>query len=137
MADVPVVPESHRDLLDTDVAVLTTNGPNGVPQVTAVCFLHDKASDLIKISLNDTRQKTKNLRRDHRTTLFILAPGNPYKTLEIRGTATLEPDPDFAFAKEAGAKYNQDFHRHDQPGETRSIVTIHPTRINALDISGG
>ena len=137
MADAPVVPESHRELLDTEVAVLTTNGPSGHPQVTAVAFFHDKAADLIKISLNDTRQKTKNLRRDPRTTLFIIAPGNAYKTLEVRGTAELQPDPDFAFAREAGAKYNEDFHRHDQPGETRSIVTIHPTRINALDLSGG
>jgi PPOX class probable F420-dependent enzyme len=136
MVATPVVPDSHLELLDADIAVLATKGPDGLPQVTAVCFLHDKADGLIRISLNDSRQKTKNLRRDPSTTLFIFAPGQPYKTLEIRGRAELTPDPDFAFAAEAGAKYNQDFHRHDQPGETRSVVTLHPSRINAIDIGG-
>lgn len=135
MAPIPVVPDSHRDLLEADVAVLCTNGRDGLPQVTAVCFLHDKGDDLIRLSLNDTRQKTRNMRRDPSVTLFILAPGNPYKTLEIRGQAELSPDADFSFAATAGAKYGQDFHRHDQPGETRSIVTLHPTKINALDLS--
>jgi PPOX class probable F420-dependent enzyme len=136
MADAPVVPESHLDLLHADVAVLTTNGADGLPQVTAVCFLHSKEDGLIRLSLNDARQKTKNLRRDSKATLFILAPDNPYKTLELRGTVELTPDPDFAFAAEAGAKYNQDFRLHDQPGETRSVVTFHPSRINAINIGG-
>lgn len=127
----PTIPQSHRDLLLAHTAILATNGRDGLPQVTAVAFHHDAARDLVQISLNDTRQKTKNLRRDPRATLFILDPDNPYRTLEIRATVELEPDPDFAFAALAGARYGQDFHRHDLPGETRSIVTLHPVRINA------
>lgn len=111
--------------------MLATNGPDGLPQVTAVAFHHDAQRDLVQISLNDTRQKTRNLRRDPRATLFILDPENPYRTLEIRAQVELEPDADFAFAALAGARYGQDFHRHDLPGETRSIVTLHPVRINA------
>jgi PPOX class probable F420-dependent enzyme len=136
MANPTTVADSHRDLLDADTAILATNGPDGLPQVTAVAFLHDQADDLVKISLNDTRQKTRNLRRDSNATLFILDPGNPYRTLEIRGRAELLADPDFAFARTAGAKYGQDFHQHDQPGETRSIVILHPTRVNATHIGG-
>jgi PPOX class probable F420-dependent enzyme len=123
------VPESHTDLLDVAFAVLATNGANGLPQVTAVCFLADKEDGLVRLSLNDTRQKTKNLARDANTTLFIADPANPMRTLEIRGRAELTPDPDFAFATQAGGNYNQDFTTHDGPGETRSIVTIHPTRV--------
>jgi len=90
----PSVPQSHRDLLDTLVAVLATNRADGRPQVTAVGFYHDPDDDRVKISLNDTRQKTKNLRRDPNTTLFVLDPDNPRRTLEIRArsspqTATL------------------------------------------------
>lgn len=129
-----VVPESHRDLLETDTAILATNGPSGLPQVTAVAFYHDKADDLVKISLNNTRQKTKNLRRDPRVTLFILDPANHLRTLEIRAEAELIPDPDLEFCRTAGAKYNSDFHRHDQPGETRSQVVLHPVRVIASNL---
>ena len=135
MTDQPAVPDAFRPLLAAAVATLATNGAAGFPQLTAVAFLHDEADDLIKISLNDTRQKTKNLRRDPNTTLFILDPENPYRTLEIRARAELTPDADFAFCARAGAKYGQDFRAHDQPGETRSIVTLHPVRIIGTDIS--
>lgn len=127
----PTVPDSHRDLLDTATAILATNGADGRPQVTAVSFLFDPADERVKISLNDTRQKTKNLRRDPNATLFIVDPANPYRTLEIRGQAELRPDADFSFVAVAGAKYGQDFRVHDQPGQTRSIVTLHPSRIVA------
>jgi PPOX class probable F420-dependent enzyme len=135
MSAAAVVPESHRHLLETDTAILATNGPDGLPQVTAVAFLHDNADDLVKISLNDTRQKTRNLRRDPRATLFILDPANRLRTLEIRAEAEVIPDPDLEFCRTAGAKYNADFHRHDRPGETRSQVVLHPVRINVADLS--
>ena len=45
------VPESHRDLLASDVAVLATVGPDGYPQVTALWFLLDEDGAL-KLSLN-------------------------------------------------------------------------------------
>jgi PPOX class probable F420-dependent enzyme len=136
MTDDLRVPDSHRDLLGAPTAVLATNGANGLPQVTAVGFLHDPDDDLIKISLNDTRQKTKNLRRDPNTTFFVLDLSRPYRTLEVRARAELVPDADFTFAKKAGAKYNVDFTGQDRPGETRSIVVLHPLKINVFDMSG-
>jgi len=129
------VPDSHRHLLDTDTAILATNGPDGLPQVTAIAFYHDKDDDLVKISLNDTRQKSKNLRRNPNVTLFILDPANHLRSLEIRATAEVIPDPDKSFCATAGSKYNSDFSRHDRPGETRSQIVLHPTRINASDLS--
>jgi PPOX class probable F420-dependent enzyme len=135
MSPGAVVPESHRHLLDTHTAILATNGLDGLPQVTAVAFYHDKADDLVKISLNDTRQKTRNMRRDPRVTLFILDPDNRLRTLEIRARAELIPDPDLEFCRTAGAKYHADFHRHDRAGETRSQVVLHPIKVNAADLS--
>jgi PPOX class probable F420-dependent enzyme len=128
------VPESHRDLLDTRTAILATNGPDGKPQVTAVVFLFDPEDGLVKISLNDSRQKTKNMRRDPQATFFILDPNNSFRTLEIRADVELTPDPDLVFCARAGAKYNTDFRRNDQPGETRSIVALHPTRVVATKL---
>jgi hypothetical protein len=67
MVAAPRIPDSHRDLLTAATAVLATKGRDGLPQVTAVAFLHDTVDDLVKISLNNTRQKTKDLRRDPKT----------------------------------------------------------------------
>lgn len=131
MPATPTVPLSHRDLLDALVATLATNGRRGQPQVTAVGFYHDRTDDQVKISLNDTRQKTRNMRRDPRATLFILDLANPLRSLEIRADVELQPDPDFEFARTAGAKYGTDFRDNDRPGETRSIIILHPTRILA------
>ena len=128
------VPDSHIDLLDTRTAILATIGASGKPQLTAIVFLYDPEDGLVKISLNDHRQKVKNMRKNPNITFFILDPENSGRTLEIRGEAELTPDPDFAFAARAGAKYNTDFRRNDQPGETRSMVTLHPTRVVATKL---
>ena len=134
MPATPTVPLSHRDLLGALFAVIATNGPSGKPQVTAIAFHHDTTEDLVKISLNDARQKTKNMRRDPQATLFILDLANPQRSLEIRAGVELRPDPDLEFCRTAGAKYGVDFHDHDLPGETRSIVVLHPTRILATSV---
>ena len=130
MPDIPTVPEPFRDLLNAPVGVLATNGADGSPQVTAIWFLHDKADDLIKFSLNDTRQKVKNLRRDPHASFLITDPTNPYRTVELRGTVDVQPDTDFAFAAVLGAKYGADVHDRDLPGETRSVIVLRPTKVN-------
>ena len=98
------VPESHRDLLASDVAVLATVGPDGYPQVTALWFVLDE-NGALKLSLNGARQKVKNLRERPECTLFILDRANPMRTLEVRARAEVAPDPDYAFASKLGAKY--------------------------------
>lgn len=124
-----IIPESYRDLLAAPVAVLATLGPDGYPQVTATWFLLDD-DDTLKLSLNTTRRKVKNLTAHPECTLFILDPATPYRTLEIRARAELQPDPDFAFAARLGQKYGADVHANDQPGDTRVVVTLHPVKAN-------
>ena len=130
---MPDVPESHRDLLDAEVATLSTIGSDGYPQVSAVWFLLDDDGKL-KLSLNTARQKTRNLRQRPQCTLFILDPENAYRYLEIRGRALIEPDDDFAFAGEVGGKYGTDLRTRDQPGETRVAVTLEPVRVRAVKV---
>ncbi len=76
-------PESHQDLLNAPVATLATMGHDGYPQVTALWFLFDD-DGMLKLSLNTTRQKVKNLQAHPECTLFHPRPGNPYRTLEVR-----------------------------------------------------
>jgi PPOX class probable F420-dependent enzyme len=128
-------PESHRDLLESDVAMLATVGPDGYPQVTANWLLLDDDGD-VKLSLNTARQKVKNLRERPECTLFVLDRANPYRSLEIRARAELSPDPDYAFADKVGRKYKADLRTMDRPGESRVVVTLRPVKIVPTDMSG-
>jgi len=130
---LPAIPESHRDLLDNNqVAIVATVGPDGVPQVTASWFVAEE-DGTVRMSLNTTRQKVKNLMRRPESTLFFIDPANPYRTLEIRARAEIEPDPDYAFADRVGAKYGgADVRTMDQPGETRVVITFVPVKVNTF-----
>jgi PPOX class probable F420-dependent enzyme len=127
-------PESHHDLLEAQFATLATIGDDGFPQQTEVWFLHDYGE--LKISLNTSRRKTRNLQRHSQCSLFVLDLENPYRYLEVRGTAQIEPDDDYAFARKVGAKYDADLKVHDNPGDARVMVTIVPANIYAVDMRG-
>ncbi len=127
-----VIPDTHRDLLSAQVATLATIGTDGRPQLSEVWFLAE--GDTVSISLNSTRQKTKNLSRNPACNLFILDLANPYRYVELRGDAEITPDADYAFATKVGAKYGADVRAHDHPGESRVVVTVRPTRVNAVNM---
>ena len=129
------IPASHLDLLESATAVLATNGPDGRPQLSAVWFLAEDG--VIRLSLHTSRQKVKNLRADSAVTFFILDPAAPTRYLEVRGDAEIADDPDYAFADLVGAKYGADLRAWDGPGASRVIVTVRPTRVNAVDMASG
>ncbi len=124
------IPASHKDLLNADVAILATIGKNGFPQVTALWFLYDE-DGMVRISLNTTRQKVRNLQSHPECSFFLLDRANPGRTLEIRARADLAPDPDYAFADRLGKKYGGvDLRKIDKPGESRVMVTLQPVKVN-------
>jgi PPOX class probable F420-dependent enzyme len=123
------IPESHRDLLEkSQVAILTTKGPDGFPQTTALWFLVEDGA--VELSINTSRQKARNLERDDACSVFFIDPENPYRTLEIRSRAKVEPDPDYRLADKVAEKYGADLRQMDQPGDTRIAVTIEPVKVN-------
>jgi PPOX class probable F420-dependent enzyme len=126
-------PASHRDLLDTRFGTLATIGPDGLPQLTVVGFLYEEP--VLRLSLNTSRQKTKNLQARPECSLLIVEPGNPFRYLEVRGRAHIEPDDDLAFADRIGAKYGGDVREHDRPGDRHIVATIDPAKVYAVDIS--
>jgi PPOX class probable F420-dependent enzyme len=127
---VQAIPESHLDLLDGEVATLATVGADGRPQLTAVWFLVEDGR--IRLSLNSARQKVKNLLRNRHCALFIPDFANPYRYLELRGDATIEPDQDYEFADRLGAKYETDLRSRDLPGQSRVVVTLEPVSVYAF-----
>lgn len=128
------IPESHKDLLSTNVCTLATIAPDGYPQVTATWFLFDD-DGVVRISLNNTRQKTKNLQANPHCTFFILDQANPLRTLEIRARAEVSVDDGYMFAEKFGRKYGADVKQMDRPGEHRVVVTLHPVKVVATDLS--
>ena len=128
------IPESHRDLLEAEFGTLATVGEDGFPHLSEVWFLAD--GDQIALSLNTARQKVKNLENEPACTLLVLDLENPYRYVEVRGRANLEPDDDLEFARRVGAKYGADLREHDRPGELRVVVRIAPVRVRAVDMSG-
>jgi PPOX class probable F420-dependent enzyme len=135
MTAAPTVPESHRDLLDSRFATLATIGPDGRPQVSEVWFLAE--GDVVSVSLNVTRQKTKNLVVNPAISVFLLDLANPLRYLELRGDAEVTPDDDYSFADRLAAKYGEgiDLRQMDAPGQTRVMVTVKPARVVAVDMS--
>jgi PPOX class probable F420-dependent enzyme len=129
-----LIPASHRDLLEARVATFATVGTDGYPQLSEVWFLAE--DDTVRLSLNEARQKTKNIIRHPACTLFILDVANTFRYLELRADALVEPDDDYRFADQVGAKYDSDLRAHDQPGQSRVVVTLHPHRVNAVDMRG-
>jgi PPOX class probable F420-dependent enzyme len=129
-------PASHQDLLDAEVATLGTLGSDGYPQLSEIWFVHDDGE--LKISLNDSRLKTKNLVARPQCNLLILDTKNPYRYLSVKGKARLDPDPDYSFADKVGEKYGgANLREHDGPGDSRVIVTIEPVNIWPVDMGGG
>ncbi len=125
-------PQSHHDLADAQFATLATVDGEGLPQLTEVWFLYEDGE--LKLSLNSSRAKTKNLRERPACALLILDLANPYRYLEMRGRARIEPDDDYSFADRVGEKYGADLRQHDRPGETRVVVTVEPVKVHAVDM---
>ena len=129
---MPDIPASHRDLLGGQFATLATVGPDGRPQLSEVWFIAEE--DTISLSLNTSRQKTKNLLANPAANLFLLDLAVPYRFMLIRGDAVISPDDDYSFADRVGTKYNANLRDHDRPGQSRVKVIIRPVRVNAIDM---
>ena len=129
MENTILFPETHHDLLKTEIAMLATIGPGGYPQVTAVWFFLDD-DGFVKLSMKTSRQKVKNLRQHRACALFILDRINPGRTLEIRANAEVVADADYGFADRIGRKYGADIRKMDADGESRVVVILHPVKIN-------
>ncbi len=128
------IPKSHHDLLEAPFAVLATVGPQGRPQLSTVCFLAS-TDGTIELSVNETRQKAKNMMANSKVSLHIADPANSSRYLELRGHATVQPDDAYAFADRLGSKYGDlDLRRMDHPGEQRTVVTVRVDRARTVDM---
>ncbi len=128
---MPQIPDSHVGLVsEPHGCVITTITPDGLAQSTAMWFLYDEGR--IRFSLLEHRKKYRNLRANPACTFFLMNPTNMGHTIEVRGTATFEPDPDKAFVTRVRAQYGAGGPPTDGPDDNRWIVTVDPVRINTV-----
>jgi PPOX class probable F420-dependent enzyme len=128
---MPNIPADWKTLLKQPLFVhLTTLMPDGSPQVSPVWV--DIDGDAIVINSAQGRIKDKNIRRDPRVALSVVAPDNPYSSLTVRGrvvdiTTTGADSHIDAMAK----KYlGKDKYPFSQPGEVRVKYRITPEKVS-------
>ena len=130
------VPASHRDLLLSPfTAALTTLDHRGRPQSTAVWYLLD-GDGRLKGTITSDRQKYRNLRANPACTLLIIDPQDSFRTLEVRGEASLDPDPDKATLRKFAEAYQIDEALLVQAEEMRFTITYAPRRVVATPSTG-
>ena len=70
--------------------VLATIKRDGRPQLSNVGYAYDADADLVRVSVTDSRAKTRNLRADPRVTLHV-ASKDFWTWVALEGTAELTP----------------------------------------------
>lgn len=121
-----------KEILGGKVFVaLATIQPDGRPQVSPVWAKAD--GDEVLVSTTRGRRKTRNLERDPRVTVLVNPADAPYTYAEIRGTATLEDDPQGELIDDLAMKYAGKRYAEFNPaaGEDgpRVIVRISPRKV--------
>jgi PPOX class probable F420-dependent enzyme len=116
---------SHR------AAVLATIKRDGRPQLSNLFYAYDRDADLIRISVTDTRAKTRNIEADPRVTLHV-ASEDFWTWIAVEGTAELSPvaaAPDDATCDELVTYYRGTNGEHGDWDEYRAAMVADRRRI--------
>jgi PPOX class probable F420-dependent enzyme len=120
--------EATRALLDgKNFAVVATLNPDGGPQTSVVWIARD--GDTVVFSTTAGRRKARNLGRDPRISLTVFDTANPYRSVEIRGSADLIEDPDRSLPVVLSRKYLGDDPPPEPPEVHRLIVRVIPQKV--------
>jgi PPOX class probable F420-dependent enzyme len=115
--------------------VLATIRANGRPQLSNILYVPGD-DGLLRISITDSRAKTKNMRRDPRVSLYV--PGDSFwQFIVIEGTAELTPvaaDPHDDTVEQLIAYYRAgngehadwDDYRAAMVADGRLVAVVHP-----------
>ena len=104
--------------------VLATITGDGRPQLSNVGYSYDADAQLVRVSVTDSRAKTRNLRADPRVTLHV-ASKDFWTWVAVEGTAELTPvaaDPHDATVDELVTYYRGISGEHDDWDEYRAAM---------------
>jgi PPOX class probable F420-dependent enzyme len=125
--------EATRDLLDgRTFATVATVNPDGGPQTSVVWILRE--GDTVVFSTTAGRRKARNLARDPRISVSVFDTGNPYHSVEIRGTAELVEDTGKSLPKALSRKYLGEDPPPEPDEVVRLIVRVTPDKVNTFSV---
>ncbi|MCH5642983.1 MULTISPECIES: PPOX class F420-dependent oxidoreductase [unclassified Gordonia (in: high G+C Gram-positive bacteria)] len=118
------VPEGYADLLDRPVVgVLSTVGPDGIPNATPMWFAWD--GEHLRFTHTKARKKIRNLEGNPNYSFVITDPDNPYRYLELRGQLeSVTDDPTGAFYVTLGKRYGNADQQPPPDAADRVILTL-------------
>ena len=127
------LPAEARRLLDgKNFATVATIEPDGRPQTSVVWM--DREGDSVLFSSTTTRRKVRNLARDPRISLTVLDAANPYRSVDIQGTAELIEDPDKSLPRRLSQKYLGEQPPPEADSIRRFIVRVTPERVTGFSM---
>jgi PPOX class probable F420-dependent enzyme len=123
--------DETRALLDgRNFATVATLNADGAPHTSVVWVTRD--GDTVLFSVTAARRKGRNLARDPRISLTVFDTANPYRSVDISGTAELVEDPEKALPRRLSQKYLG----ADPPAEPdtvrRLIVRLTPRKVTGF-----
>lgn len=125
------IPEAARELFDgKPVAFVTTMRPDGLMSTNPMAVVLDD-DGVIRLSTITSRVKARNLLADDRITVCVVQPDNLNRYVEVRGRATLVPDPDRTFIDGIARRYmDADRYPFDRPGDERVTISVVPEQVS-------
>ena len=125
--------EKAKKLIDgKNLASVATLMPSGAPQVAPVWV--DREGDIVILNAAESRQRTKNLKKDPRVAISIYDQNNLYSNVSIRGKAVEITQKG---AEEHIDKMNMKYHGtpkypYHNPKDPRVIIKVEATSVHEM-----
>ncbi|WP_371619091.1 PPOX class F420-dependent oxidoreductase [Streptomyces sp. NBC_00454] len=125
--------EETRKLLDgRNFATVATLNPDGGPQTSVVWIIRE--GDAVLFSTTAGRRKARNLARDPRISLTVFDTANPYRSIDVRGTAELIDDPAKSLPRRLSQKYLGEDPLAEPQEVLRLIVRVTPQKVTGFSV---
>jgi PPOX class probable F420-dependent enzyme len=123
------LPDTAQAVLDTpEFATIATIEPDGRPHLSVVWVARD--GDDVLVSTVKGRRKHRNLERDPRATVLGYLKDDPYRYVEVRGTATMVDEGGPELIQQLSRKYRGRPYTADEgTGNVRVVVRIRPEKV--------
>lgn len=121
--------DAAKQWLDAPTFVsLATVNADGSPQSTVHWVARD--GDDILLSTVRGRRHANNVERDPRVSVLLIAPDDPYKYLEVRGTATVTEEGGRELIDDLMEKYHgRRPYPWDAPDAVRLVIRVPPDHV--------
>lgn len=122
------IPDSHHNLLIQPlVATFISITPDGLTHGSVVwCRQHEGT---IQVAILKDTQKYQNLLVNPEVSILIVDTNEPYRYLEVRGTASISTENASAIMRDIATKYDRPDFDVETNEHKRVIVTIIPRKI--------